>query len=86
MQRLGDIREHFWLTLAMAKHCEVDLAEAMRDGRISTADYADHITRCRACPSPEHCKYWLKNASAGDEPPQYCQNKASFAELTSEPA
>ncbi len=86
MKPLGDIRDHFWLTLGMAKHLKVDLGQFLETGRISQAEYADHVTRCRACPSPDHCREWLSNAKEGDIPPAYCQNLASFAELLGEPA
>ncbi len=81
MHPMGEIRTHFWLTLAMAKHCHADLGRALAEGKISQMEYADMVTACRGCDAPHACSEWLKTAEQGDAPPAYCVNQRRFAEL-----
>lgn len=81
MQTLGDLRTHFWKTVAMGKTCGVDLQAAIREGILTEADYADAITRCRGCPEPESCRKWLLEHDRADAPPEFCTNRALWTEL-----
>jgi len=84
MDRLGDARRHFFLTLASARAHGVDLGEALREGLISRQDYADTITRCRSCSDPDTCAHWIDRLQSGDEaalPPAFCRNADLLAEL-----
>lgn len=81
MKPLGKHRTHFWLTLGMARACEVDLVAALNEGVLSPEDYSNAIAACRGCDNPEGCKAWLHGRAPGAEPPDYCRNAALFEEL-----
>lgn len=81
MHPMGDIREHFWLTLGMARRCGVDFAELLHTGQITQAQYAEFITRCRGCDRPDHCHSVLQDAER-PTPPDYCCNRDEFSRLT----
>ncbi len=81
MQKLGDIRKHFFLTTGMAKHAGVDLGDAIREGHLTREGYAECVTRCRHCTNPGHCAEWLPEAQDSDPVPDYCENRAIFHEL-----
>jgi len=77
MKPMGDMRQHFWLTQDMAKALDVDLVAAFRDGRISNADYAGMVTRCRHCTDPTGCRRWLsrhQDQGSATAPPAFCEN------------
>ena len=79
---LGDPVRHFWLAQSMAKATGVDLAAAMREGRIAQADWADMVTRCRACAWAEGCAHWLAAQEAGTaDVPGDCVNADIFTRL-----
>ncbi|RFU12152.1 hypothetical protein DZD18_13350 [Rhodobacteraceae bacterium W635] len=79
---LGDPVHHFWLAQSMAKATGVDLAAAMREGRIAQQDWADMVTRCRGCIWAEGCAHWLAAQEAGAaEVPGACANADVFTRL-----
>lgn len=79
---LGDPVRHFWLAKSMARATGVDLVAAMREGRIAQADWADMVTRCRACAWAEGCAQWLAGQGVGTaEVPGDCVNAEEFAWL-----
>lgn len=84
MKPMGKMRRHYWLTQDMAKALDVDLVAAFRDGRITNADYAGMVSRCRQCADPAACRRWLgqheERGSAG-APPAYCENIDFLDEL-----
>jgi hypothetical protein len=79
---LGDIRHHFWMSQTMAKVTGVDLAHAVHSGRVTQEDWAEAVTRCRACGWAASCQDWM--ASLGEttvEAPAECANAALFQRL-----
>lgn len=75
LRPLGDPKRHFWLAQSMAKATGVDLAAAKQDGRLAQEDWADLITRCRACARADECEAWVQRQSSnGNEPPSACVN------------
>ncbi|SDN55463.1 hypothetical protein SAMN05216196_101886 [Lutimaribacter pacificus] len=88
MHRLGNPIKHFWLVQDMARAASVDLADARRDGRLTTEDWAAMVTRCRGCQWAEGCQHWLRAQQQDDdsaEVPPACANRAVFDSLR-EPA
>jgi len=78
---LGDENRHYWLAVSMAKATGTDLQSALDEGRISHADWADLVTRCRSCQWVEGCDCWLAKQEAGSaDPPDPCVNSAFFAQ------
>jgi hypothetical protein len=73
---LGDIERHFWLTRSVAKAMGVNLSEAMAERRLSTDDYANMVTRCRAAGCQDACQRWLaaQTGPRAEGPPEYCAN------------
>lgn len=82
MQPMGDVHYHYWLTLGMAKAVGVSLTQALHDGRITRAQYADIVTRCRGCKWGGGCTEWLSRQSGiADEVPETCANHETFKAL-----
>lgn len=79
----GNIDLHFWITRAMARRLGVNLSEAMHDGLLTQADFAEMITRCRGCDKAQGC---LEALSERDGPavglPDWCRNTAVLTELS----
>lgn len=77
---LGDENRHYWLAVAMAKATGTDLQAALEEGRISHADWANLVTRCRGCDWVEGCDCWLAKQEAGTaDAPKTCVNSDFFA-------
>ena len=83
MQTLGNLRDHFWRVIKMAKANKLDLSEALDQGRISSHDYADMITACRGCAQIGKCDRLLARVAEMEAPPEYCVNKNTFHMLKS---
>ena len=81
MQTLGDPREHFWRVVKMAKANEVDLSTALDEGQINVADWAEMITGCRGCEEVGKCDRLLRKEAKLSAAPDYCVNRAVFADL-----
>lgn len=82
LRPLGDPMRHFWLAQSMAKATGVDLSAAMQEGRIAQEDWADLITRCRACGWADGCAHWLERQESGQaDAPGQCVNADVFAQL-----
>lgn len=82
MQIMGDVHFHYWLTLGMAKAVGVSLTEALHDGRITRAQYADIVTRCRSCTWGGECTAWLaRQSEIADSVPERCENHETFKAL-----
>ena len=75
MKPMGDARQHYWRTLKMAKALGVPLATALDDGRLTQADYAKMIEKCRRCPHPGQCEALLAKGECLDEAPDFCCNR-----------
>ncbi|MEP2716822.1 DUF6455 family protein [Pseudophaeobacter sp.] len=90
MQPLGDAMHHLQLLARMGKTLGADLVEAFEKGEISAEDWAEMITSCRGCETPEGCRHWLEaqerraERTAGAEapmPPHSCCNAARLMQL-----
>lgn len=89
MAPLGSISRHLNLVRRMGQATGVDLAAAMHEGRIDSADWAGMVTNCRGCQSAETCDHWLDGQALRDgtaRTPSYCENSATFARLARESA
>lgn len=84
MQPMGDANAHYWLTLGMARAVGVNLTQALHEGRITRAQYADIVTRCRTCAwgTDGGCAQWLaRQSSLAEEVPKTCANHETFKAL-----
>ncbi|MGR3322095.1 MAG: DUF6455 family protein [Pseudooceanicola sp.] len=85
MKSLGDVQRHLFLVKRMARATGVDLAGALQQGRVTEADWAETVTRCRACTCADRCDAWLAegelNRTANETAPGYCENRALFSGL-----
>ena len=78
----GNIDLHFWITRGMARKLGVNLSEAMHDGFLTQADFAEMITRCRKCGRTEGCLAMLgQSAPALLSAPDHCPNAGILADL-----
>ncbi|WP_238547951.1 DUF6455 family protein [Meridianimarinicoccus roseus] len=80
---LGDVNTHFWLVQDMARAAGVDLVEEVREGRLTTREWAEMVQTCRGCAWERDggCSRWmeLQTFEAPVEVPARCANEASFA-------
>lgn len=75
MKPLGNPREHFWLTLGMAKATGADLSVALHDKRITRTQYSEIVNKCRRCKHAEACAATLAACQGSlDAVPAYCVN------------
>ncbi|MEL7211655.1 MAG: DUF6455 family protein [Pseudomonadota bacterium] len=82
MKLLGNPRTHFWLTLGMAQATGVDLNAALYEAKLTRADYAGLINRCRRCPQAQTCHTMLKGCMGRLEAaPDFCLNRNTFEAL-----
>jgi|AACY02.2.fsa_nt_gi hypothetical protein len=81
MARLGDPALHFYMTRGIARMLDVNLGDALREGRLSPETYAEMVTRCRGCDHADRCKAMLANTVDLASPPTHCPNDASFRSL-----
>ncbi|MBC7146439.1 MAG: hypothetical protein H5U24_13705 [Thioclava marina] len=73
---------NFWLTRGMARRIGVNISEAMHDGFLTQADFAQMITTCRTCGRTELCLAILAEKGADPEPiPEDCPNSAILNSL-----
>lgn len=81
-QHLGDIRHHFWLAQSMARAVGVDLLRAVYEGRITQAEWASAVTRCRGCDWADTCGPWLETRrdDLGDVPSR-CANAEMLRQM-----
>ncbi len=79
---MGDPARHFWLTRSVARAMGLSLSEAMSEGRLSAAGYADLVTRCRTCARVSECEAWLGQVTGPQgEAPDCCMHKALLEAL-----
>lgn len=79
----GNIDLHFWITRGIARRMGVNLSEAMHDGFLTQADFAEMITRCRGCDKSEGCIAVLsERAGAAVSVPDWCRNAGVLSELS----
>ena len=81
MKPLGATRRHYWLSQRMAQATGADPASASRADRLSGAEWADMVQRCRGCDWTEGCVRWLRNGPRATTAPAPCRNRASLAVL-----
>lgn len=79
---LGNPREHFWLTLGMAKAIGVDFSVALHEKRITREAYSDIINACRGCDHADQCTALLAGAECAlSSAPEYCVNREVMGRL-----
>lgn len=79
----GNIDLHFWITRGVARRLGVNLSEAMHDGYLTQADFAEMITRCRKCERTEGCLAMLsERVGPPISLPDWCHNAALLGELS----
>ncbi|WP_341365463.1 DUF6455 family protein [Yoonia sp. BS5-3] len=81
MQPLGNLRDHFWRVIKMAKACNVDLSTALDEGQIELEDYTQMVADCRGCTHVGACDRALVRIPVLDEAPDYCTNRDVFDRL-----
>lgn len=74
--------EHNDLMGKMADRAEVDLGEALIEGRLDASRYRGSVVRCSRCQSIDTCKALLE-AEEGKPGavPDYCANKTLFEDI-----
>lgn len=78
----GNIDLHFWITRGMVRRMGINLTEAMHDGLLTQADFAEMISRCRCCTGAKGCLAFLsEHPDAVAAAPDWCRNAAVLAEL-----
>jgi len=83
IRHLGDPATHFWLTRSVARVMGVNLSEAMAMERLSAADYADMVNRCRTCPHVSTCQQWLGERRMQAAPaPDHCMHYERLSRLS----
>ena len=79
---LGDPALHFWLTRSVARVLDVNLSDAIAQGRLTPNDYAEMVARCRQCPHVQDCQLWLATEGAqAAEAPTHCAHKPVLDDL-----
>jgi hypothetical protein len=82
----GNIDLHFWITRGMARRMGVDLTEAIHQGALSQADFAQMIARCRSCSGAEGCMAYLSQLTEQrGSAPDWCKNGTILRELSDQP-
>lgn len=81
MARLGDPALHFYMTRGIARLLDVNLSDALREGRLSPDRYARMVTLCRSCDHAERCKALLAHTTHLASPPAHCPNETAFQSL-----
>ncbi|WP_425039986.1 DUF6455 family protein [Primorskyibacter sp. S187A] len=81
MAQLGDPTLHFYMTRGMARMIGVNLGDALRDGRLKPADYANMVTRCRGCPHASSCQDIMAQNTNLASPPEQCPNRLQLRQL-----
>ncbi len=80
---LGEIEKHFWLTRSVAQSLGISLTEAMAEGKLTPADYAQMVTRCRGAICDERCQIWLAaQQGMAEKAPDFCANAQVLNDLT----
>ncbi|WP_170766253.1 DUF6455 family protein [Ruegeria lacuscaerulensis] len=66
----------------MAKALDVNLEQAVIDGKIHNFQRHDAAFRCQKCSEKPACETWLANNRVGAaKTPNYCRNKVLLEEL-----
>lgn len=86
MNALHDLSRHFWLARSMARTVGLHFGDALRDGRMTSDDYARIVASCARCSAIQPCMAWLGNgANHGTEAPAFCRNAETFKRLGRKP-
>jgi len=79
----GNIDLYFWIARGMARRLGVNLTEAMHDGHLSQADFAQMILTCRTCKGSDGCLASLSDFSdVRGSAPDWCKNGTLLRELS----
>lgn len=82
MGLISKLDHHTNLFHHMAERREVDLAEAVMDGRMNAQDLRSSVFRCMQCEEAGQCEEWLDDAETDlSTAPKGCRNKAMFERL-----
>lgn len=80
----GDIDLDFWIARGMARRMGVNLSDAMFEGMLTRADFAQMVERCHSCPRSHACLAYLANP-VGEDPAVSgtlpCDNAAAMMAL-----
>lgn len=78
----GTFARHSTLLQKMAHALDVDLGQALLEGRLRRFPYDDLVARCSHCTHADSCERWLESHMAGAAAaPDYCRNRAVFEHL-----
>jgi len=73
---------HAELVGQMARARDVDLTEAMLQGKLTEEAYRSAVIRCTHCESPEACAEWLRDhPDSATTTPEYCRNGHLFRRI-----
>lgn len=79
----GNIDLFFWIARGMARRMGVNITEAMHEGLLSQADFAQMINCCRACSGSEGCMSYLsEHSEERGSAPDWCGNGNILRELS----
>jgi hypothetical protein len=65
----------------MAEALQIDLAEALLEGKLDGATLLATRARCEACGAVGACGAWLAGAGTAAAPPGFCPNAAVLGAL-----
>ena len=78
---LKKLDRHSQLMQSMAGRVGVDLSEKVAEGGTAMRNYRQAVSRCMSCDGVEACQHWLAEHDHAEAAPEYCRNRAMFAEL-----
>lgn len=78
---LGDSNDHFWRMHRMARATGADLVAAFDTPDLLASEYAQMLTRCRACLNPKGCDRVLAGLPDRSDAPDFCNNQKSLARI-----
>ena len=84
------LNRHAALMNRMAETLGIDLEEALRRGKISSAEWRDALVDCVGCDDPASCVHWLAEHGAPEDrlkqpaeehAPGFCNNRLMMDRL-----
>ncbi len=78
MKPLGKTMDHYWRVICMAGSLGVDLSELRENGRLSDAEWAEMVQKCRGCEWVGGCSSYLEAGARAHERQAGCVNAAVF--------
>ncbi|WP_136904534.1 DUF6455 family protein [Rhodobacter capsulatus] len=78
----GNIDLYFWIARGMGRRMGVNITEAMHEGLLTQADFAQMINRCRCCAGSEGCLAYLsEHSEERGSAPDWCGNGNLLREI-----